>query len=133
MALDDRSSLRARDRVYAGHLFLAGAMALWRLIAATPSLSASRPGGFETGVLGRALALATLAGGVLALALVVVGSIARWRDPRTGVLLLLLALSLAWRGPLDVFDALYLCAVAILAALWFQHERARAAPRASGA
>ena len=118
-------AVRRGDRIHLGHVFLAGSMAFWRLLAATPELAAARGGVFEPSAFGRALALATLLGGVFVLGVVLVGSAAQWRDARTSGLALLLVLALASRRELGVFDLAYLVLAAVLAVLWFHDGRTR--------
>ena len=125
-------AVRRGDRIHLGHVFLAGSMAFWRIVAATPELAAARCGAFESSAFGHALALITLIGGVCALAVVLVGSAAQWRDARTSGLALLLVLALTWRRELGVFDLAYLALTAVLAVLWFHDGRTRLT-RARGA
>lgn len=117
--------VRRRDWIYGGHVFLAASMCLWRLLSATPGISSIAGGGVESSFAGRALALVTLLASVVLLFVIGAGSAARWRDPRTGLLAVLLALALARREGVDAFDWAYLGALLVLAALWFGRDRAR--------
>ena len=123
--VDPASALRRGDRIYGGHVLLAGSMAFWRALAATPALAASQGGTFESSPVGRALAVATLFGSVVVLVVLARLSFAQWRDPRTSALLVLFAASIAWRGPIDAFDLAYLALVAVLATAWFATRRTR--------
>ena len=116
---------RRRDWIYGGHLALAASMVAWRLLAATPGISSLQGGGVEGSPFGRMLALATLLAGVVLLFVVGAGSIARWRDPRTSLLAVLLVLALGHRDVLDLFDWAYLAALALLAGWWFGRDRPR--------
>jgi hypothetical protein len=119
----DPRERRRRDVVYAGHVLLAAIMSGWRMIEATPGLSAGTGGTFATSTAGRMLALVSVLFGAGALVAVTVLTLPRWRDPKLLLLLLLLALAVGRRTEVDVFDLLYVGVVAILAVAWFDGER----------
>ena len=119
------SDVRRGDWIYGGHLFLGTSMALWRVLAATPRVAATQGGEFETSLVGRALATATVTGGVLLIAIVTWLSFLPRRELKTSALWALLVLSILWRRETDVFDLVYLALVAILGVVWFYDERPR--------
>ncbi|MBL8861290.1 MAG: hypothetical protein JNK02_04680 [Planctomycetes bacterium] len=116
---------RRRDQLFGAHAFLAAAWAGWHVLENTPGLASAWGGSFTAEVPGRALALATLLGAVLALGVVTVRTLALWRDPRALLLgaALLAALPARGDGP-DVFDLTYAGLSALLATDWFARGRA---------
>lgn len=117
--------VRRRDRIYGGHVVLALLLCAWRMLRTTPGIAVWSGGELAESPAGRLLALASVILGVVALVAVALLSIREWRDPKVLALLVLLALSASMRKTIDVFDIVYVAAVAILAVIWFQRDRAR--------
>ena len=122
-----QSRLR-NDLIYAGHLLLAASMVVWRVAEATPAFSAAHGGTYASSLPGRALAIVTVCGCAAALVAVALRSLLAWREWKSSVLLVLLALAASDRGPIDVFDLVYVGATAVLALVWFRQERLNLAP-----
>jgi len=114
----DRDARRTSELLGA-HVLLAVGWIGWRVLEGTPSLASAWGGTFAASVPGRALALVTLLASVLALAVVLVRSAQRWRDPRATGLLVALAAALPSSGGADVFDLVYVGLVALIATAWF--------------
>src|SRR5262245_9511253 len=110
--------VRRRDLVYGGHVVLAILLLAARMIASTPGIASWNGGDFASTPPGRFAALCAVLLGVAALGTVLGLTLTERRDRRLGVLLLLLALATAQRERFDVFDLVYVLAVAGLALLW---------------
>jgi hypothetical protein len=110
---------RRTSQLLAAHAVLAAIWVGWRLLESTPRLASAWGGTFAASIPGRALALLTLLAGVLALAVVLVRTAQRWRDPRATGLCVALAAALPARDGIDVFDLVYVGLVAMVATAWF--------------
>ena len=116
MSATGGSRRRRLDLLHAGHLALAAALGVgWVLRAGGERLSSSAAG--------RALALAAIIAGIVALAGVAVLTVRERRDLRALLLLLLLGAALASRRGPDALDLAYAAAAAGAGALWFLHGR----------
>jgi hypothetical protein len=117
MSVLDTTSVSLWRRLVLAHAWLAVSMSLWRVVESMPRTSSVSGGTFAASTSGRALALVTVIGGVVALIVVVVSTFRLRRDPRALALGVALAGALWTRTRFDVFDVTYLAAVAIAAAL----------------
>lgn len=121
-ALDTTSNVPWR-RLALAHAWLAVSMVAWRIVEGMPRTSSVTGGTFAASPAGRALALVTVLGGVIALVAVAVTTFRLRRDWRALALALALAGALSSRARFDVFDVTYLAVVAIASALMFGAPR----------
>jgi hypothetical protein len=122
-----------RDRVYAAHLFLCGAMIAWRMVEEMPDLAASQNAPFTRSSIGIAITMISVGLGVAsAVAAASLTAIVR-RDPRLWILLAAMVLSMIWRRDIDVFDVIYAALAAVLSAWWFRAGRPRMKGELEGA
>lgn len=99
------------------HAWLAASMSTWRIVEGMPRTSSITGGAFAASPIGRALALVTVLGGVVALIVVAVSTFRLRRDVRALALCLALVGAVWKRTSFDVFDVTYLAVVAIAVAL----------------
>jgi hypothetical protein len=99
------------------HVWLAVSMCVGRVIGSMPRTASIAGGTFATSPAGRALAVVTVLGGIVALVVVIVATYRLRRDVRALAMCAALAGALWSRKRFDAFDITYVCVVAIATAL----------------
>jgi hypothetical protein len=99
------------------HAWLAVSMSVWRIVEGMPRTSSVTGGTFAASPAGRALALVTVLGGVVALIVVAVSTYRLRRDWRALALFVALGSAVWSRTRFDVFDITYVAVTAIAVAL----------------
>jgi hypothetical protein len=111
------SLLHAWRRLALAHLWLAVSMVAWRVIEGMPSTAAVTGGTFAASLPGRALAVVTVAGGIVALLVLIRQTFWLRRDVRALALLAALIGALWSRARFDAFDVTWLALVTLAVAL----------------
>jgi hypothetical protein len=104
-------------RLAGAHAFLAASVIAWHVIGGMPRTAAVSGGGFAASPVGRALAMVTVLGGVVALVVVLVTTFRLRRDLLALVLFAGLIGALWDRAAFDAFDVTWLSLVAVATAI----------------